>query len=71
MLMYPGQVDVSHQFVVSEAVAVAIAEVLRDSMPGHGISVKWPNDIYAGNKKIAGILIENSLSDRRIARTVA
>ena len=71
MLMYPGQVDVSRQFVVSEAVAVAIAEVLRYSMPGHDISVKWPNDIYAGNKKIAGILIENSLSDRRIARTVA
>jgi BirA family biotin operon repressor/biotin-[acetyl-CoA-carboxylase] ligase len=25
------------------------------------VSIKWPNDIYAGDKKIAGILIENSL----------
>jgi BirA family biotin operon repressor/biotin-[acetyl-CoA-carboxylase] ligase len=25
------------------------------------VSIKWPNDIYAGNKKIAGILIENNI----------
>ncbi|MFP9114219.1 biotin--[acetyl-CoA-carboxylase] ligase [Flavobacterium sp. RHBU_3] len=42
---------------------VAIATAIADAVLSFGIadvSVKWPNDILAGNKKIAGILIENS-----------
>ena len=34
------------------------------------ISIKWPNDIYIGNKKVAGILIENSLSGNSISHSV-
>ena len=30
------------------------------------ISIKWPNDIYAGDRKICGILIENTLQGDRI-----
>jgi BirA family biotin operon repressor/biotin-[acetyl-CoA-carboxylase] ligase len=37
----------------------------------HGIRIKWPNDIYAGNKKIAGILIENVVSGNHIIRSIA
>jgi BirA family biotin operon repressor/biotin-[acetyl-CoA-carboxylase] ligase len=34
------------------------------------IKVKWPNDIYLNEKKIAGILIQNSLSGKKISATV-
>lgn len=47
------------QFAISEAVALAVADFLAR----HGVnaSVKWPNDVYVDDRKICGILIENSL----------
>lgn len=34
------------------------------------VSIKWPNDIYIGNKKVAGILIENSVSGNRLQHSI-
>lgn len=51
---------VGHIFHQNAAVALSIAEAL-DSLRIPAISVKWPNDIMAGRKKIGGILIENLL----------
>lgn len=56
------------QFVVSEAVALAVADALADF--GIGAKVKWPNDIYVGSDKICGILIENSIMGTRIANSI-
>ena len=33
-------------------------------------SIKWPNDIYYGDSKVAGILIENDLQGARVLRSV-
>lgn len=73
MLIVPEGVTAPEQFLVSQAVALAIATVLARHVGGEGneISVKWPNDIYCGNRKICGILIENSLSGRTISRSIA
>lgn len=57
------------QFYLSEAVALAISDALRSF--GVETKVKWPNDIYAGDSKICGILIEHSLLGRRIRHTIA
>lgn len=65
----PGYVKANRQFVISMAVSVAISDTLA-ALTGGGISIKWPNDIYAGNGKICGILIENSLSGDRIKDSV-
>lgn len=50
----------------------AIAESLADFLGSCGVrpSVKWPNDIYVGRKKISGVLIENSLVGDRLAASV-
>lgn len=68
LLVKRPNVDVKKQFVISEAVSMAIVETLR-SFAG-GFTVKWPNDIYYHDSKIAGILIENSLADGVIDSTV-
>ena len=34
------------------------------------ISIKWPNDIYVNDKKISGILIENSISHDKIRKSI-
>lgn len=36
-----------------------------------GVTVKWPNDIYIGDNKISGILIENSILNNRIEYCIA
>jgi BirA family biotin operon repressor/biotin-[acetyl-CoA-carboxylase] ligase len=41
-------------------VAVACWEVLAKYLPKDWLTIKWPNDIYYGDKKLVGILIENS-----------
>lgn len=48
------------QFYISEAVSLAIVEALRD-VCGVDCHIKWPNDIYAGERKICGILISHSV----------
>lgn len=63
IVLRPFYVDVRRQFALSQAVALAI----RDTMADYGIVVrlKWPNDIYVGKGKLAGILVEtDSCADR-------
>ena len=67
-LLRPCEIVAQEQFVLSQAVALSVVDVL--SHYADGFSVKWPNDIYFRDKKIAGILIEHSLSGMHIARTI-
>lgn len=61
-----------NQFAVSCAVALGVVDMLKSLLPDRNdITVKWPNDIYVGDRKICGILIENSLSGNLIASSVA
>ena len=57
------------QFLISMAMANAIYDVLVDNGI-KGVSIKWPNDIYAGNYKISGTLIENRLAGCVIRRSI-
>ncbi len=61
--------DAADQFLVLQGVALAICDVLSE----YGLSprIKWTNDIYIGDRKIAGILLENRLSGGLLARSVA
>lgn len=70
LMLRPHDLDASRQFEVSEAVALGILDLLRE-LGIDGVSVKWPNDIYVNDRKICGILIENALSGRQIARSIA
>ena len=52
---------IEKQFFLNAATCLSVAEMLMTNYNIPHVSIKWPNDIYAGDKKIAGILIENSL----------
>ncbi|MEN2399948.1 biotin--[acetyl-CoA-carboxylase] ligase [Flavobacterium sp. MC2016-06] len=59
-----------HVFNLSIIASLAVIEVLK-SFDIPDLSIKWPNDIMSYNKKIGGILIENTLkSDGRIVSVV-
>jgi len=68
LILYPDFLDVSKQFMISKVIALGIQKYL-DFKTRH-ISIKWPNDIYYNDKKIAGILIENSISGSKINHTI-
>lgn len=56
------------QFLISEAVSLAITQAVAEL--GVEATVKWPNDIYCGDRKLCGILIEHVLDPGGIAHTV-
>jgi len=64
------------QFVLSKAVALGVSEFIVGCLSPFGggegvdVSIKWPNDIYIGNKKVAGILIENSVSGNSLSQSI-
>lgn len=67
-LLYPHSVKAKDQFIISQIVSMALKNVLDGYMSN--VTIKWPNDIYWNDKKIAGILIENSLSGQHIEHTI-
>lgn len=65
----PTFLPATKQFLLSEVVALAVVDALR--YYGVGARIKWTNDIYVGDRKLAGILIEHKLSGINISRTIA
>ncbi len=61
LVLRPVFLDISEQFFLNMAVSNSIRRLLQEYIPD--IHVKWPNDlVVSGFGKIAGILIENTLS---------
>ena len=53
---------ISEIFDLNVAVALSIFTTLeKNNIPN--LSIKWPNDILSDNKKVAGILIENTIKN--------
>ena len=69
MLLKQPPVKARDQFCLSEAAAIAVVEALT-TPAGNDFTVKWPNDVYWQDKKICGMLIENSLDGTDIATCI-
>ncbi|TNE57293.1 MAG: biotin--[acetyl-CoA-carboxylase] ligase [Alphaproteobacteria bacterium] len=48
---------------LSFVAALAIADLVGGALRGASVQIKWPNDVLANGKKIAGILLESTASD--------
>mgnify|MGYP002509710677 FL=1 len=70
-LLRYNNIRATEQWRLSMLVAVALWEVLANYLPQEQLSIKWPNDIYFGDKKLVGILIENSLAGQYIGYSIA
>jgi BirA family transcriptional regulator, biotin operon repressor / biotin---[acetyl-CoA-carboxylase] ligase len=69
IILYPKFVPASRQFLLSQAVALGIRDALEPYLPQPAY-IKWPNDIISSDKKICGVLIENSLQGNILADSV-
>ncbi len=68
VILCPGFLPAERQFRLLQSVALAVADTLEAC--GVPARIKWPNDIYAGDRKAVGMLIENDLSNGYIARSI-
>lgn len=68
VLLKPDFIPAVKQFLICEAASVAVVNYLSE----HGIDarIKWPNDIYVGDRKICGMLIEHSISADKVSSSV-
>lgn len=64
----PVFIPAAQQFLLSEVVSLSVADTLGSF--GVEASIKWPNDIYVGDRKIAGILIENDICGTSLSRSI-
>ena len=68
ILLIPSDLAASDGFILSQANALALRDALKEYIDD--VHIKWPNDIYTRNRKIAGTLIENQLQGKYIRRSV-
>jgi len=61
MILDAHPYELQQQFRLNMLACLALANYLIEHAGMEHIRIKWPNDIYAGSRKMAGILIENSL----------
>lgn len=63
-------IAITKQFYISKCVALGIVAALKAQNEKLEVKIKWPNDIYVGDKKICGILIENDISGYMVSKSV-
>ncbi|MBR2867015.1 MAG: biotin--[Alistipes sp.] len=68
VVLTPTFLPIVEQFLLSEVVALALVATLADY--DIACRIKWTNDIYAGDRKIVGVLIEHALAGDTLARTI-
>lgn len=70
IILYPSFLPVNQQFNLTICIALGILDFLKTLVSSTDLSIKWPNDIYLKNKKLGGILIQNTISSTVIKSSV-
>jgi BirA family biotin operon repressor/biotin-[acetyl-CoA-carboxylase] ligase len=69
VILFPDFLEPSKLNLINQAVALSVCTALTNHS-GYQFKIKWPNDIIFGEKKIAGILIENSIREKRCTHSI-
>jgi len=69
MVVYPNFLLAEDVYQISRWVAISIVDYLKDKGV-ENVKIKWPNDIYIDQKKIAGILIQNTMSGNYLTKSM-
>ncbi len=70
-ILRPVFLAAKDQFMLSATVALAVFDTVSYFLPNNEVKIKWPNDVLIDGKKVAGILIENTLRGSMIETSIA
>jgi BirA family biotin operon repressor/biotin-[acetyl-CoA-carboxylase] ligase len=72
IVLKPSFLPAPDQFQLNIAVSLAVLDFVNHFLAKTEVkvSIKWPNDIYVGNEKIGGILIQNTLLGKFISASI-
>jgi BirA family biotin operon repressor/biotin-[acetyl-CoA-carboxylase] ligase len=68
ILYFPTFMSIDKQFLLSQAISLGVYDYLITKC--NSVTIKWPNDLYVGNKKIGGLLIENAIKGDKLAQVI-
>ena len=69
LIVFP-KLSLNEQFYLTKMTSVSLIQLIHEFSGSEEAQIKWPNDIYIGNQKVGGILIENSIKGSLIASSV-
>ncbi len=69
-ILHLGDSNFERIVSLNKAISLAIRETIAFYLPELPVKIKWPNDIYVGQKKISGTLIESHLHADKTATLI-
>ncbi|MFZ6051603.1 biotin--[acetyl-CoA-carboxylase] ligase [Halocola ammonii] len=70
IILKPDFLELDRNALLNKAVALGVFDTVKSFCETAEVHIKWPNDILVNGKKIAGILIENTLNNRIIESSI-
>lgn len=70
-ILKPTWLGIDRQFVLNKAISLAVLHAIAAFCKSFEIKIKWPNDVYIGDCKVAGILVENTILGGQIVSSLA
>ena len=71
IVLKPTFLAFENQYALTKAVSLGIVDALEGLISKEEeISIKWPNDIYIGRRKVCGVLISNRVSGGNLAASI-
>ena len=72
IILSPFFLPIEKQFLLNEVVSLGVYDFTKQILIKHenDIKIKWPNDIYIGEKKVCGILIENYITEKTFKHAI-
>lgn len=71
IIFRPHHISPASQFVLTQVVSLGAMAAIKKLVPKETCSVKWPNDLYINDKKVGGILFQNTIRGHLIDYSVA
>jgi BirA family biotin operon repressor/biotin-[acetyl-CoA-carboxylase] ligase len=71
LLLKPLFLEASSQFLLNQVISIALKETVAHFLTNKTVCIKWPNDIYVDDMKVAGILIRHFITGSKIDASIA
>ena len=70
VILYPQFLSARRHFLLTQATALAVSDLLLEYLGETAVRIKWPNDLYVGDRKVGGILIQTVFQQTRLQSAV-